>query len=97
MRAEHAKVPQPRPEMGEGRGGSAFAFQHRIFQPVQLQREEDQMTADRGRAFLHGLIKTTIRRVFRIAAEDQLGIGHDAAQDFLNRLILGNRRRQVIA
>ena len=97
MRAEHAKVAQPRPEMGEGRGGSAFAFQHRIFQPVQFQREEDQMAADRGRAFLHGLIKTTIRRVFRIAAEDQLGIGHDAAQDFLNRLIFSNRRRQVIA
>ena len=97
MRAKHAKVAQPRPEMGQGRGGSAFAIQHRIFQPVQFQREEDQMAADRGRAFLHGLIKTPIGRVFRIAAEDQLGIGHDAAQDFLNRLILGNRRRQVIA
>ena len=97
MRAEHAQVAQPRAEVGQGRGGSAFAIQHRIFQPVQFQREENQMAADRGRAFLHGLIKTPIRRVFRIAAEDKLGIGHDATQDFLNRLILGNRRRQVIA
>ena len=97
MRAKYAKVPQPGAEMGEGRGGSAFAIQHRIFQPVQFQREENQMAADRGRAFLHGLIKTPIGRVFRIAAEDKLGVGHDAAQDFLNRLIFGNRRRQAIA
>ena len=97
MRAKHAKVAQPGAEAGQRGGIGAFAIQHRIFQPVQFQREEDQMAADRGRAFLHGLIEAPIRRVFRIAAEDQLGIGHDAAQDFLNRLILGNRRRQVIA
>ena len=55
------------------------------------------MAADRGRAFLHGLIEAPIGRVFSIAAEDQLRIGHDTAEHFLNRLIFGNRRRQVIA
>ena len=72
VRAENAQVAQPGPPSGQRRVGQ-LRLQHRIVQPVQLQREEQQVGADGGRAFIDRLVEAADRRIGGIAGEQQAG------------------------
>ena len=90
VRPEHPQVAQPRPVARQG-GVGEFRLQRRVVQAVQLQREEDQVAADRRHPLIHALIEPADGGVAGIAGEQQLGVGPDAPQQFLDTLILGDR------
>ncbi len=75
-------------------GSASFCLQHRVVQPVQLQREEHQVAADRGHPLGHGLVEAADLRIGRIAAEQQLRVGHQPAEDLLDPLVFGDGRGQ---
>ena len=93
MRPEHPQVAQPRAIAGERRVAE-FAFQHRVVQAVEFQREEDQVAADRRHPFVYRLVEAADRRIGGIAGEQQLRIGRDPAQHLLDLLILRDRSRK---
>ena len=97
VRTEHPQVAQPGAPSGQSGGFRQLGLQHGILQPVQLQRQEQQVAADVGRPLLHGLVEAAVFRLRGIAREKQLGEGQDPPQDLLHRLVAPDRRRQGIA
>jgi hypothetical protein len=93
MRPENPQIAQPRPVAGQRRIGQ-LGFQHRVVHPVHLQREEDQVAADRGHPLIDRLVEAADRGIGGIAREQKLCIRSDAPEQFLDTLIFGDHRGQ---
>ena len=70
-----------------------------VVDPVQFEREEQEMHRDRGDAFLHIAIEFRARGVDRVAGMDQPGERNEPAQQVVERLIgfhpFGERRAGI--
>ena len=69
----------------------------RIVDPVQLQREEQQVGGGIGDLFLRVAIKFCPHRIGGVAGIDEPGIGHDAAQQIFEVLIGAHRLAELCA
>ena len=96
VRAEHAQVAQPGRPAGQRRIGE-LGIQHGVVDPVQLQREEQQVRTDGRDPLAGGLVELGRGGVGAVGAEQQLSVGHDPAQHLLDLLVLGERRRELRA
>ena len=96
VRAEHAQVAQPRPPARQI-GIGEFSRYHLIVEPVEVEREEQQMRADRGNSLADPLGELSALRIGAVGAEAQLGVGHQPAQNFLDRFQPGDCLSQPLA
>ncbi len=85
MRQEHAQIAEPGRIAGQRRVAQLLR-QLGLANPVQLQREEQQMRADRRDPLGHRLIEFAMFGVGGIGAEQQLRIGHHPAETLLDPL-----------
>src|SRR5437879_5372724 len=72
----------------------ASAFERRILEPVQLEREEQQMQRGGGNLFLDVAIEFRARRIDRVAGMHEPRIGDDAAEQIVERLVALDRLDQ---
>ena len=96
VRAEDAQVTQPgRP--GHERGVGELGVEFRVLDPVQLEREEDQVGADRRRPLLDGLVEAPDPGVGAVLGEKELGVAHRLAERLLDPLVLADGGGKVCA
>ncbi len=69
------------------RGLSRRPVERGILQPVELKRKEQQLGRDRRHLLLRIAIELGALRVGRVAGIDKAGIGHDLADEIIQRLI----------
>ena len=93
VRAEHAQIAQPGPVARQS-GVGQLALKRGLVEAVHLQGEEDQVARNHRHPLAHRLVEFADLGIVRIAAEQQLRVGHHAPQHFLDPLEPGNRLRQ---
>ena len=77
---------QPRAVMRQRRGSDDLV-QHAVVEPVEFKLEKQQVGRSRRDFFLGIAVKFGMRRIGGIAGIDQPGIGHDAPEQIVERLI----------
>ena len=83
----HPEIEHPRPVVAEAGVGGERRVDRGVVDQVEFQREEQQMRAGVGHLLLDVAIELGALRIGRVAGIDQAGIGDDAADQFLERLI----------
>ena len=76
--------------MAERRIGHRLV-QHGVVEPVEIEREEQQMQRGRGDALLHVAIELGDGRIGGVAGVEQTGIGDQPAEHVLDRLVAPHR------
>jgi hypothetical protein len=69
-------------------------FEHPVVDPVELEREEEELARRRGQALLGVAVELRALRIGGVAGIDETGIGHDPAEQILDRLIAHHRRAE---
>ena len=85
-----AEVLDPRPVVAE-RGIGHRLVERRVVEPVQVEREEQQVQRGRGDALLHVTVEFGDGRIGGVAGVEQTGIGNDPAEHVLDRLVAPHR------
>ena len=80
-------------ERGIGHGG----VERGIVDAVELEREEQQMQRGGGDALLHVAVEFGARRIGGVAGIDERGIGHEPAEQVLQRLVALDRLGERLA
>ena len=83
-------VLDPRPVMGEFRRLHR-ALDHGVVDPVELEREEQQMHRGRREALGHVAVEFRDRGIDAVAGMDEPGIGAEPAGEIVDRLIAPDR------
>ena len=83
----HPEVEHPGPVVAEAGVGVERGVDQRIVDQVEFQRKEQQMRAGVGHLLLDVAIELGALRVGRVAGIDEAGIGDDAADQLLQRLV----------
>ena len=87
-----------RSRAGSGRtagSASSACVDQRVVDPVEFEREEQQMRAGVGHLLLHVAVELGALRIGRVAGIDEAGIGDDAADQFFERLVVAQRLRRA--
>ena len=75
--------------------------EHRIVDAVELEGEEQELARGRGQALLRVAVELGPLRIGGVAGIDEAGIGHDPAEEILDRLVAqdggAERMRGVLA
>ena len=85
-----ADVLDPGPVMAE-RGIGHSLVQRRVIEPVQVEREEQEVQRGRGDAFLHVAVELGDGGIGGVAGIEQPGIGDQSAEHVLDRLVAAHR------
>ena len=75
------------------------SFESVVVEAIEFELKEQQLRRGDGDLLLHVAIKFRMRRIGRIGAVEQAGIGHQSSQKILQRLVTGDRlaeRRRAI-
>ena len=96
MRAERAGIADPGLVMPQLVGGREQRGHPVFLDPVDLQREEDQLRADVGELFLGRLMELGDFRIAHVARKDQRAIAGDPPERFVDLLELLDRAGQRI-
>jgi hypothetical protein len=94
MRLKDPQIRKPSGPWRQHRLGK-LGRQRRLIKPVELKRKEQEVRSDICHALAHRLVEASDGRVRAVAAEEQLGIGHDSAKRFLDRLVTLQRLGQT--
>ena len=86
VRAPHAQIAQKGAPAGELRVGE-LGLEHFVVELVQLQAKKQDVGADVGAALHHALVEAAGLGVRAVGAEQELGVGHDAAEALVDRLV----------
>ncbi len=81
-----ADVLEPRPVMAERRirhGG----FEHRIIDPIELEREEQEVQRRGGDPLLHVAVELGAHRIGGVPGMHEAGIGDEPAEQIVQRLV----------
>lgn len=91
----HSEVEHPGPVVAESGIAGECAFDRSVVDQVQFEREEQEMRAGIGHLLLDVAIELGALRIGGVAGIDQAGIGDDAADQFLQRLVGDQRLAQL--
>ena len=88
-----ADVFEPRPVVAERRilhGG----FEHGVVEPIELEREEQEMRGGGRDPLLHVAVEFGARGIDGVAGMDEAGIGNEPAEQIVERLVALHRLRK---
>src|SRR5262249_22715877 len=91
-----AHVLDPRAVMSEGRMRESL-FDERVVDPIELEREEEEMRRSRGDLFLDVAVKFGAFRIGGIACVYQARVGNELAEQLLQRLELLHGGGEIFA
>ena len=91
-----AQIEDPRPVVREARIVAHRCLDPGVVDEIELEHEEKKMRARIGHLLLHVAVELGVFGVRRVACIDQSGIGHDPADQLLDRLVVADGGAEAV-